>query len=47
MELKQKMSAFTSYAVEDGLMITGQNPASSEPAAEMILVKLQEKVMAG
>jgi putative intracellular protease/amidase len=28
------------YAVEDGLLITGQNPASSELVAEMLLKKL-------
>ena len=42
-----KKPAFQPYAVEDGLLITGQNPASSEPAAEMLLAKLQEKVVAG
>ncbi|GAA4825301.1 type 1 glutamine amidotransferase domain-containing protein [Algivirga pacifica] len=29
------------YTVEDGLLITGQNPASSEAAAELLLKKLQ------
>lgn len=29
------------YAVEDGLLITGQNPASSELAAELLLKKLK------
>jgi putative intracellular protease/amidase len=28
------------YVVEDGLLITGQNPASSEKAAKMLLAKL-------
>ena len=28
------------YAVEDGLLITGQNPASSELVAELLLEKL-------
>ena len=28
------------YAVEDGLLITGQNPASSEKVAELLLKKL-------
>jgi len=28
------------YVVEDGLLITGQNPASSAPAAELLLKKL-------
>ena len=31
---------FGSYAVEDGLLITGQNPASSAEAARMLLAKL-------
>jgi len=30
------------YAVEDGLLITGQNPASSELVAELLLKKLEE-----
>jgi len=30
------------YALEDGLLITGQNPASSELVAEMLLKKLGE-----
>ncbi len=30
----------TSYVVEDGLLITGQNPASSASAAELLLKKL-------
>jgi len=28
------------HVVTDGLLITGQNPASSEPAAEALLAKL-------
>lgn len=31
---------WASYAVEDGLLITGQNPASSKLAAELLLKKL-------
>ena len=31
---------FQPYLVEDGLLITGQNPASSEPAAEALLKAL-------
>jgi len=31
---------WTPYALEDGLLITGQNPASSELVAEMLLEKL-------
>ncbi|WP_299821248.1 type 1 glutamine amidotransferase domain-containing protein [uncultured Pontibacter sp.] len=31
------------YVVTDGLLITGQNPASSEPAAEELLKLLQKK----
>jgi putative intracellular protease/amidase len=30
------------YALEDGLLITGQNPASSELVAELLLKKLQK-----
>lgn len=30
------------YAVEDGLLITGQNPASSELVAEKLLEKLNK-----
>ncbi|HKJ07376.1 MAG TPA: type 1 glutamine amidotransferase domain-containing protein [Flavobacteriaceae bacterium] len=30
-----------SYVVEDGLLITGQNPASSKPAAEALINKLK------
>jgi putative intracellular protease/amidase len=30
------------YAVEDGLLITGQNPASSELVAELLLKQLGE-----
>jgi putative intracellular protease/amidase len=32
---------FQPYAVEDGQLITGQNPASSEQAAQMLLAKLE------
>ena len=28
------------HVVEDGLLITGQNPASSQKAAELVLAKL-------
>ena len=31
---------WTPYAIEDGLLITGQNPASSELVAELLLKKL-------
>ncbi len=31
---------WASYVLEDGLLITGQNPASSEEAAKMLLTKL-------
>ena len=33
---------WTPYAIEDGLLITGQNPASSERVAELLLKKLEE-----
>lgn len=35
-----KKEAWASYAVEDGLLITGQNPASSEAVAELLVNKL-------
>lgn len=31
---------FAPYVVRDGMLITGQNPASSEPAAQMLLAAL-------
>lgn len=37
-----KAGDFEPYALEDGLLITGQNPASSEKVAEMLLNKLQK-----
>jgi len=36
----QKANDWESYVVEDGLLITGQNPASSEDAAKRLLNKL-------
>ena len=36
-----KKADWSPYAVEDGLLITGQNPASSEPVAELLLEKLK------
>ncbi len=36
-----KKDDWNPYAIEDGLLITGQNPASSELVAEMLLKKLQ------
>ncbi|MGV8880453.1 MAG: type 1 glutamine amidotransferase domain-containing protein [Sphingobacteriaceae bacterium] len=38
-----KSSDFVSYAIEDGLLITGQNPASSEKVAELLLNQLASK----
>jgi putative intracellular protease/amidase len=35
-----KQDAWAPYAVEDGLLITGQNPASSELVAEILLKRL-------
>ncbi|WP_298423649.1 type 1 glutamine amidotransferase domain-containing protein [uncultured Kordia sp.] len=32
---------WNAYAIEDGLLITGQNPASSEKVAELLLEKLK------
>lgn len=37
-----KVGDFQPYAVRDGLLITGQNPASSEPAARILLQALGE-----
>ncbi|WP_027376459.1 type 1 glutamine amidotransferase domain-containing protein [Kaistella palustris] len=36
-----KKGDFEQYAIEDGLLITGQNPASSEKVAELLFQKLQ------
>ena len=38
-----KQGVFAPYVVEDGLLITGQNPPSSEPAAEKLLEVLQAR----
>ncbi|MFD2247795.1 type 1 glutamine amidotransferase domain-containing protein [Pontibacter ruber] len=38
-----KVDDWKPYVVTDGLLITGQNPASSEPAAEELLRMLQKK----
>ena len=35
-----KSNDFETYALEDGLLITGQNPASSQKVAELLLNKL-------
>ncbi len=34
--------AFASHVVEDGLLITGQNPASAEAVGEVVVKKLQQ-----
>lgn len=39
-----KESDWTPYAVEVGLLITGQNPASSEFVAKLLLEKLKQKL---
>jgi putative intracellular protease/amidase len=44
--LYSKGPDFTPYAVEDGLLITGQNPASSEKAAQMLLAKIRTMAVA-
>ncbi len=36
-----KGADWASYVLTDGLLITGQNPASSEAAAEALLAKLR------
>ena len=38
--LFSKADDFKPYVVTDGLLITGQNPASSGPAAEVLVAKL-------
>ena len=38
-----KVADWHPYAVEDGLLITGQNPASSKLVAEKLLHQLNEK----
>ncbi|MBY6016052.1 type 1 glutamine amidotransferase domain-containing protein [Qipengyuania gaetbuli] len=38
-----KQGVFAPYVVDDGLLITGQNPPSSEPAAEKLLEVLQAR----
>ena len=37
-----KKGDFEEYAIEDGLLITGQNPASSEKVAELLYTKLSK-----
>lgn len=37
----ERVADWESFVVEDGLLITGQNPASSEAAAKRLLAKLQ------
>lgn len=39
-----KLADWQPHVVVDGLLITGQNPASSEPAAKALLVSLADKV---
>ena len=36
-----KIGNWKPYAIEDGLLITGQNPSSSEKVAELLITKLQ------
>lgn len=38
-----KLEAFKPFVQRDGLLITGQNPPSSEPAAEALLAALAER----
>ena len=37
----EKSSDWESFVVEDGLLVTGQNPASSEEAAKRLMAKIQ------
>lgn len=41
-----KGADWQAHVVEDGLLITGQNPASSEPAAQALLKKLEKPATA-
>lgn len=41
-----KAGVFEPFVVEDGLLITGQNPPSSEPAAKKLLEALSKKTKA-
>lgn len=43
--LYSKKEDWASYSVTDGLLITGQNPASSEAVAESLLHLLQKKLL--
>ncbi|GAH96442.1 unnamed protein product, partial [marine sediment metagenome] len=36
----ERSADWAPHVVTDGLLITGQNPASSEPAAEALLAQL-------
>lgn len=38
----QEADAFTPNAVEDGRLVTGQNPASGGPVADLILKQLNK-----
>ena len=38
-----KAADWASYVVEDGNLITGQNPASSEATAEALLARLRQE----
>lgn len=38
-----KANDYEEYALEDGLLITGQNPASSKKVAELLLNQLNKK----
>ena len=42
----QKAPDFQPFAVRDGNLITGQNPASSEKVAELVLEALRDKGLA-
>ncbi|MGO3665954.1 type 1 glutamine amidotransferase domain-containing protein, partial [Psychrobacter sp. AOP7-D1-15] len=37
----EKADDWASFVVEDGLLITGQNPASSEEAAKHLIAKIK------
>ena len=42
--LYSKGADWSSYVKQDGLLITGQNPASSEEAARLLLAAIEKKI---
>jgi putative intracellular protease/amidase len=42
--LYSKGADWSSYVKQDGLLITGQNPASSEEVAKLLLKAIEKKI---